>query len=65
MWVNEGAEGNEHWYGVGHNAVCTFDGVDYIVFHGYDATDHAISELRIEKLSWDGAGWPMVQVAPR
>jgi arabinan endo-1,5-alpha-L-arabinosidase len=58
-------EGDAQWYGVGHNAVCTFDGVDYIVFHGYDAADHAISKLRIEKLSWDADGWPVVQMAPR
>lgn len=56
--------GDEHWYGVGHNAVCTFDGVDYLIFHGYDAADHGLSKLRIEKLSWDNDGWPAVQRAP-
>lgn len=53
--------GDHHWYGVGHNAVLTVDGTDYLVFHGYDATDtHGRSKLRIEKLSWDEAGWPTV-----
>ncbi len=53
--------GDAKWYGVGHNAVCTFDGVDYLVFHGYDASDErGRSKLRIEKLSWDEAGWPVV-----
>ena len=52
------------WYGVGHNAVCTFDGADYIIFHGYDASDErARSKLRIEKLQWDDAGWPVVKLA--
>lgn len=56
--------GDAHWYGVGHNAVCTFDGVDYIIFHGYDASDErARSKLRIEKLRWNEAGWPVVAVA--
>jgi len=30
-------QGDKNWYGVGHNAVCTFDGKDYLIFHGYDA----------------------------
>jgi arabinan endo-1,5-alpha-L-arabinosidase len=53
--------GDPDWYGVGHNAVCTFDGVDYLVFHGYDAADGARAKLRIEKLGWDAGGWPFVQ----
>lgn len=53
--------GDARWHGVGHNAVCTFDGVDYIVFHAYDATDErGRSKLRIERLAWDYAGWPIV-----
>ena len=53
--------GDVRWHGVGHNAVCSFDGADYLVFHGYDATDPAgKSKLRIEKLTWDAEGWPMV-----
>ncbi|MEO5909496.1 MAG: family 43 glycosylhydrolase [Pelobium sp.] len=53
-------EGNDKWYGVGHNAVCTFDGDDYLIFHGYDASDKGISKLRIEKLRWDSNKWPVV-----
>lgn len=53
--------GDAKWYGVGHNAVCTFDGTDYLVFHGYDASDpRGRSKLRIEKVNWDQAGWPSV-----
>lgn len=29
--------GNQHWPGVGHEAVYTFDGTDYLIFHGYNA----------------------------
>jgi arabinan endo-1,5-alpha-L-arabinosidase len=53
--------GDAKWYGVGHCAVCNFDGVDYLVFHGYDALDaHARAKLRIEKLNWTDDGWPVV-----
>lgn len=53
--------GDKNWFGLGHNAVCTFDQVDYLVFHGYDAADKGHSKLRIEPLGWDAAGWPVVQ----
>ncbi|WP_226163024.1 arabinan endo-1,5-alpha-L-arabinosidase [Hymenobacter terricola] len=52
--------GDKNWYGVGHNAVCTFDKADYLVFHGYDAADRGRPKLRIEKLAWDKDGWPTV-----
>ena len=53
--------GNSQWFGVGHNSVYTFDGQDYLVFHGYDAADKGRSKLRIEPLSWDAEGWPSVK----
>ncbi len=52
-------EGDKNWNGVGHNAVVTFDGDDYLVFHGYDARDKGKSKLRMEKLVW-AAGWPVI-----
>jgi arabinan endo-1,5-alpha-L-arabinosidase len=52
-------EGDKNWNGVGHNAVVSFDGYDYLVFHGYDARDKGKSKLRIEKMVWAG-GWPVV-----
>jgi arabinan endo-1,5-alpha-L-arabinosidase len=52
-------QGNADWYGVGHNAVADFDGISYLVFHGYDARDNGRSKLRIEKLVWEN-GWPRV-----
>jgi len=53
-------QGDENWHGVGHNAVATFDGTDYLVFHGYDANDEGKPKLRIEKLEWDVNNWPKV-----
>ena len=50
-------EGDKDWHGVGHNAVYTFDGTDYLIFHGYDARDKGRSKLRVEKLRWE-EGWP-------
>lgn len=57
--------GDARWHGVGHNAVCNFDGIDYLVFHRYDATDKGRSKLHIEKLIWDETGWPVVATATR
>ena len=52
--------GNEAWAGVGHNAAYTFDGTDYLVFHGYDKTDEGRSKLWIKEILWDADGWPYV-----
>jgi arabinan endo-1,5-alpha-L-arabinosidase len=53
-------EGDKNWNGVGHNAVVSFDGTDWLIFHGYDANDHGRSKLRMEKLGWRN-DWPLVQ----
>ena len=53
-------QGDENWYGVGHNAVVAIDGTDYLLFHGYDAHDSGKPKLVIEKLDWDSRGWPVV-----
>lgn len=51
--------GDKNWNGVGHNAVVSDDGVDWLVFHGYDAGDRGRSKLRIEKLNWYN-DWPVI-----
>lgn len=51
--------GDNNWYGVGHNAVASFDGFDYLIFHAYDAKDNGRSKLRIEKLGWEN-DWPVI-----
>ena len=53
-------EGDKSWYGVGHNAVYTFDNQDYMIFHGYEVKSHGMPKLRIEKLDWDAYGWPLI-----
>lgn len=51
--------GNEDWHGLGHNAVVSFDGTDYLVFHGYDAHESGKPKLNIRKLEWNENGWPV------
>jgi arabinan endo-1,5-alpha-L-arabinosidase len=53
-------EGDKNWFGVGHNAVATFNDNDYFVFHAYDAHDNGKSKLRFEKLIWLNGG-PLCQ----
>lgn len=55
-------QGNADWYGVGHNAVVSFDGHDYLVFHGYDAHDGGEPKLIVREISWDKNGWPIVKL---
>ena len=52
-------EGDKNWNGVGHNAIAGFDGIDYLVFHAYDASDRGRSKLRIEKINWVN-DWPVI-----
>lgn len=54
-------EGNKHYPGVGHCAVYTFDGKDYIIFHGYDAEKNGWPKLIIKELSWTADGWPKLK----
>ena len=53
-------QGDTDWYGVGHNAVATLHGKDYLIFHGYDAKDNGRSKLRIEQLQWKNE-WPQIE----
>lgn len=53
-------QGDSEWHGVGHNSVYTFDGTDYLIFHGYDAKDKGRSKLRVKQLDWVD-GWPIVR----
>ncbi len=55
-------QGNENWHGVGHNAVVSFDGKDYLVCHGYDANDGGHPKLIIREISWTKDGWPAVSL---
>ena len=53
-------QGDKNWYGAGHNAAYTFDGKDYIIYHGYDASDKGRSKLIIKQMKWED-GWPFIQ----
>lgn len=53
-------KGNDDWYGVGHSGTYTFNGKDYLIFHGYDAHDDGKPKLIIKQLGWDKEGWPYI-----
>jgi arabinan endo-1,5-alpha-L-arabinosidase len=55
-------KGNENYFGVGHNAAYTFDGKDYLVFHGYSAANEGKPELVIREITWDNESWPVVSL---
>ena len=52
-----------HWYGVGHTGTYNFGGVDYLIFHGYDAAQQGATKLCIEKLTWAPDNWPQVEAS--
>jgi arabinan endo-1,5-alpha-L-arabinosidase len=54
-------QGDKDWFGVGHNSAYTFEGKDYLVFHGYDAKDNGRSKLIIKNMKWTNEGWPVVE----
>ncbi|TRX28883.1 arabinan endo-1,5-alpha-L-arabinosidase [Flavobacterium franklandianum] len=64
--LNEGGgtlliQGNQNWFGAGHNSTYTFDGKDYIVYHAYDAKQKGRPVLQIKQLQWDADLWPVVE----
>lgn len=50
----------DRWKGPGHNGILRDNGVDYIVYHAYDAETSGTPTLRIAPLVWDADGWPSV-----
>jgi len=52
-------KGNKHYPGLGHNAVLSDKGTDYLVFHAYDATENGRPELKILPIQWKN-GWPTI-----
>ncbi len=57
-------KGNPFWYGAGHNSTYTIEGKDYLVYHGYDASDKGRSKLIIEILDWTPDNWPVEKSLP-
>ncbi len=42
----------------GHNAVITYQGKTYNIYHALNA-NHGSAMLRISELVWDANGWPV------
>jgi len=53
-------KGNKDYAGIGHCAVYTFDGKDYILAHGYSIKDGGMSKLIVREIKWDKDGWPVI-----
>jgi arabinan endo-1,5-alpha-L-arabinosidase len=50
----------DRWRGPGHNAILQDNGIEYIVYHSYDAETAGAPTLRIDPLTWDEDGWPSI-----
>ncbi|MGO4772877.1 arabinan endo-1,5-alpha-L-arabinosidase [Flavobacterium sp. W22_SRS_FK3] len=64
--LNEGGgslvvQGNEDYFGVGHNSTYTFDGKDYIFYHGYEKKTNGTPRLIVKEIIWDAALWPILK----
>ena len=55
-------EGDRRYAGVGHSATVSFDGKDYLFFHGYDMSDASKAHLLVREIVWDEDLWPKVQL---
>ncbi len=47
----------DRWRGPGHNGILQEDGVDYIVYHAYDAEAAGTPTMHIDRLVWTDDGW--------
>lgn len=54
-------EGDENYFGVGHNSVYTFDNKDYIFYHGYEKKSNGTPKLIVKELLWDTEDWPSLK----
>lgn len=53
---------NGQYSGVGHCAVVTFDGKDYIYCHAYNKDFDYASKLIVREIEWSEDGWPVVKL---
>ncbi|WP_322963989.1 arabinan endo-1,5-alpha-L-arabinosidase [Sphingomonas fuzhouensis] len=59
------AAGHDRFRGPGHAGVMRDrDGRYYLIHHAYDAAAGGAPTLRIARLHWDAAGWPVVEKEP-
>ncbi|AWB69139.1 arabinan endo-1,5-alpha-L-arabinosidase (plasmid) [Saccharobesus litoralis] len=56
-------QGDENWFGLGHNSIYEFDGKTKLVFHAYDAKDNGAPKLKIVDVTWSDKAWPEVDSA--
>lgn len=54
-------QGNDRWSGVGHCSVFSENGIDYLIFHGYDKKDNGKSKLIITQINWID-DWPVINL---
>jgi arabinan endo-1,5-alpha-L-arabinosidase len=52
----------DRWRGPGHNSILQENGVEYIVYHAYDAENQGVPTLRIDQLVLDADGWPSINM---
>lgn len=54
-------QGDENYYGIGHNSVYTFGDKIVMYSHGYDKHDKGKPKLMVHFLEFDAEGWPVVK----
>ena len=54
---------DDRWIGPGHCAVLQEADTTWLVHHAYDAENHGVPTLRIEKLIWTEDNWPAPETA--
>ncbi|MEO6175465.1 MAG: arabinan endo-1,5-alpha-L-arabinosidase [Flavobacterium circumlabens] len=64
--LNEGGgsivvQGDEKYYGTGHNSAYTFDGKDYIFYHAYEKKTNGTPRLVVQEMLWDTDLWPVLK----
>jgi arabinan endo-1,5-alpha-L-arabinosidase len=52
-------QGNASWVAPGHNAVITYNGKTYNLYHALQGSSSGQATLRIAELVWDADGWPV------
>jgi arabinan endo-1,5-alpha-L-arabinosidase len=52
-------KGDASWVAPGHNAVITYAGKTYNLYHALKGSSTGAPTLRISELLWDAEGWPV------
>jgi len=52
-------KGDASWVAPGHNAVLTYGGKTYNLYHALKGSSTGAATLRISELLWDADGWPV------